>query len=843
MSKTQLELWDEYVTQQQKESTITLSIENNTNNTPNHTETLPALYVDQESSLKIILTNKIDGDITLSKASSMDIYLPQYFESSEVQAVTASNLPAGWTFSSNTQDLKLTYTQDSGTWKSGKHLVFILNNVKCSHSPTSGSLQVNFNELTGSNIPLQVEQHLPLMKAPKQGNLSLKDVLSVQLDSSNNTVCISDENDAVLLSNTLRLVLTNISSDPISTDCSGSFPTVTVSFVYGSTPGSLAPKTPEDDSAWNIQASIEESMGNDWSVKNPVPWDDKGYPSWVFSPTETNQNIIGTGDKASIVFDLSHIISKTPVGVTLMYVHFSGFPKYNDKIFILPIAKHTIANRGLIDLGLDRTYVTPNREKDVLLNWNMSDVRSVKLTFTDQTTFNQQEVKIPPYSRIQPLLQLGQYKWQVPGDIKDSTDINITLTAYSDTEYKNIINQKQCKLSVYIPEIVSFKGTVDLNANTVKLSWWITGFPSDYSLQGSWTHADLPLEEGGAGTAIETFGPTRFTLSILDPNGSVVTSRTIGYDYQPSGSPINIGSLANDIVITPDERYALVCSNSQNYHVSVVDLKTKSPLKDLEVQVYPKKIHIIPDQKVAVLNGEKISLEDFTITSQSYPDLSKIKGVPFAQYLCYYICDNYWCVWALSLTDQNFCIMLLNEKDYVHNEITKITEHDFFNTTQEVYIAPCMMNDKLCLVVNANEIFIIQVESPFKEIAQISLKDNITSIAITPDSTTAFVTHETVGYVSVIDLVSYKEIKQISIGASSNDVAISGDGNTAIIAHKSDTCLSVINVKNLSMPHFISLEDTARKIAISRDGTTIILGRSNHQDLIILHPNEKLIPI
>ena len=136
--------------------------------------------------------------------------------------------------------------------------------------PTSSTLRITPQNLGGHHIPPAISQQVGLAHAPKPGNLNLSDVLTVALQHKH--IYIAHPNNP--LSNNLELTFTNTGQAPLSSVGPGNA-RVTVSFVYGSTAGSIAPLNSSNPStpgsAWNIKVAPDSLQGNAWSTQNPSP--------------------------------------------------------------------------------------------------------------------------------------------------------------------------------------------------------------------------------------------------------------------------------------------------------------------------------------------------------------------------------------------------------------------------------------------------------------------------------------------------------------------------------------------------------------------------------------------
>ena len=320
----------------------------------------------------------------------MDIYMPAFLDAS-LPSMSIS-LP-GWTFaySAPLQGLTLLYAgAQGGTWADGAPLQFDVTGVLSNAQPTSDTVQVNFTRMAG-DLPPMTTATLSLNSPPQPGNAKLTDVLQVTLDNQG-AVFVSAAGDP--LQNMLTLNFKNTGANPLydGTAMWGGTPKVTVTFVYGSTSGALAPdnkaSTPPLGSAWAITSGVRYYGGNQWTAQNPVITGGAPHPQWVLQPANTNQGIIGTGDSANISFSFSDVVSFTPPGHTQMTVQFTGFTKdehtvYDDAVWTLDIVKQNPPpTRGLVSFFSQTVLypvTQPAQAVTVPLRWTMFDVASVTL--------------------------------------------------------------------------------------------------------------------------------------------------------------------------------------------------------------------------------------------------------------------------------------------------------------------------------------------------------------------------------------------------------------------------------------------------------------------------------
>ncbi|MCB0429490.1 MAG: hypothetical protein H6585_02560 [Flavobacteriales bacterium] len=399
----------------------------------------PVVYVGVSATLAFQLTNNTGSDIKMvagGSASSFEIFMPLFYQLSDLQKM---NIQLNdWSFAVNTTDVSLALTWQgtgSAVWADGQSLSFQVQTAESSASPTADSVTVLLNNFQGS-LPPSVQAPLALNKNPQPGNAKLTDVLQVSLDSQGNVI-VSPAGDP--LQNTIFLNLKNISQQPIyqgGNMWTGN-PVVNVTFVYGSTSGSLAPdndkSAPVQGSAWNIRGGVAISQNNAWTVTNPGASSPNPHPLWTLQPANTNKQIIGTGDDANITFSFSDIISFTPPGHTQMMVQFSGFMKdettaYDDMVFVLDIVKQQAPpTRGLLNFFSPTPIfqvTQPTADIQIPLRWTMFDVASVTLI----TALPGVEPVVYPYPNPAPIAY-DQQEATLPGTVQ-STAVTFTLQAY-----------------------------------------------------------------------------------------------------------------------------------------------------------------------------------------------------------------------------------------------------------------------------------------------------------------------------------------------------------------------------------------------------------------------------
>ncbi|MFZ6640990.1 hypothetical protein ACO0LL_14680 [Undibacterium sp. TC4M20W] len=509
-----------------------------TMNNPAVPGTPATIYTGVTASLNIALTNDTGADINLTNAASLEVFMPLYFTAPQLEQMTISNIaPAGWTFSYNSTDmaLQLKWTGGNAPWASNGAVTFSINNILTSNTPAADVVQINFNDISGANVPSQVSSPLALVAQPAPGNLNLHDVLSVAPEFGGAVYVSAISNP---LTNTLYLNLKNIGSTPLfngNNMWTGS-PKVSVSFVYGTTSGSLAPDDKQQStqlgSAWAISAGVYVDQTGGWSVQNPSVTGQANSPTWTLTPNNTNKQIIGTGDQSNVTFSFANIISMTPTGPTQMYVQFSGFmandgTHYNDTVFVVPISKQIPPNPGAIGIySLAETiHVSSSTELvSIPLTWSMFGVGSVKLSFyIPGMTIPEQRYTYG--TTAHPALNYDSEHPQITGITKTQT-LTVYCWAYSDSNWQNLLNKIQCTVPLIFPPVIN---SFTIQTATIvppasyafQLNWNIEGQNSFEIVadDGSGTTRQLPIPQTATSYIVNPTSPqTIYTLNVYGDN-------------------------------------------------------------------------------------------------------------------------------------------------------------------------------------------------------------------------------------------------------------------------------------------------------------------------------------
>jgi uncharacterized protein (TIGR02145 family) len=285
-------------------------------------------------------------------------------------------------------------------------LNFRITDVVSHATPNTGTLQVNPDNL--GDMPLMLTTSLTLSLPPDPGKAPLP--IHVSLDG-NGEIYVSKGGQA--LSNSLSLNIKNTGEGPLysgDTPRPGQ-PRVIVSFVYGTTAGSLAPDTDRSQgavgSAWSIAATPAVTEGNAWRTINPGNIAGLKHPVWVLEPATNNTEVIGGRGKSNVTFSFDKIVSFTPEGHTEMVVQFTGFSQtkdkqYEDKVFVLDISKKSPPEPGVKYFFCPLTVIPANGPDDSIqfpLTWVMSSVARVKLEWTGGVLLEKPYTNRPPLDR------------------------------------------------------------------------------------------------------------------------------------------------------------------------------------------------------------------------------------------------------------------------------------------------------------------------------------------------------------------------------------------------------------------------------------------------------------
>lgn len=419
---------------------------------------LPQIYVGVTATLNLTIVNNTGADITLqtgdpSTASTIEVFMPTYFTAAQKAVMTITNISqAGWgfTYDAPYKGLLLTYANASGTWASGDSLTFTINLITATAAPTIDVVNMNFNNLNGKNVPASPQaQNLALnSNAPPQA-VDLTTVLQLGLDNQG-TVYVSVATDP--LSNTIFLNIKNIGATPLYNDPKNPWtgnPTVTVSFVYGSTAGALV-SSDDSGTAWDISASVVTDQA--WGYKNPTNTGSGAAPVWVLYPQQGNAGIIGTGADANLTFAFSNINSFTPAGHTQMMVTFNNFmmnstTAYQPATFILDISKQDAPlTRGLYGFfGINGSIINltaPTQNIPIPLKWFMFYVDNIKLfcNIPGVPLLQRNYYKKDQTPNIQPLAN-DTFSLTLPIQVEQDTAIFLTLQAFDNNN--NYLNSLQ----------------------------------------------------------------------------------------------------------------------------------------------------------------------------------------------------------------------------------------------------------------------------------------------------------------------------------------------------------------------------------------------------------------
>ena len=444
----------------------------------------PVVYSGETDALLFTLTNNTEYDITFKTGSpppALEIFLPGFYQRDDLSQMKISL--DGWDFKVNSKDnsLVLTYTKtEKYTWASGATLSFKITGAQSSKEPPQGDYaQINPSGMGDNVIPqVSADEPLSLQKKPDGNKADLRQALEPDLE--NGGIIYRSDSDDLLISNALSLTLKNKGDQPLFPGSgpwpSDSHPQALVWFVYGDTPGALAPdgkSTPMDQSAWYIQTGKVISEGNAWSFLpvNPKP----EHPQWWLTPNANNPGILGTGDQASITFEFTQVVSRSPVGHTQMYINCSGFPGYNGATFVLDIDKRELpAQLTNFHSTVHEVTVHSAEEKvSIPFSWTISGVSKITLDFDFHPLpgINLNSF-CKTYKGAQPPSQTDSYQLEFSG-LQQSTKLAVTCSGYDASG--NEVNAPQYGVDLdFPPAVTSYTGELQPDGSLL-LSWTTLG--------------------------------------------------------------------------------------------------------------------------------------------------------------------------------------------------------------------------------------------------------------------------------------------------------------------------------------------------------------------------------
>ena len=762
----------------------------------------PVFYLGEAAVLKVRLVNATGNDIALKSGATLEIF----FLALDVNLAACKIALPGWTLTSKQYSLSLAYTAGSpGTWGQGdaNALAFQITGVQSSRSQaTTGFFQVSFSGLTGNNIPGRLKMPLGLIAAPKDGNADLN--LDVRLGDGG--IIYVSQPDGSMVENRLLLNIVNMGAQELFSGTPGKegTPMISVSFVYGSSPGALAPdddkSAPQAGSAWNIKCIQSITDGNDWRPTDPDAAK-LSDPVWVLKPDQNNHQLIGTGDSAAIQFEFDHVISKNAPDITLMYILFSGFRKndtkdYNDKLFVLPITKEYLPNPGLLRFSSEVTNITINsssQEVSIPLLWSMTGVSQIVLKCGSTVTPIIPDLIIT-YDGTQPALQQDQYTLKFQG-VKFSGDLTITCSAYGTNG--SFINDSQQTITFDFPPVVTLY-TGDIQPDGSLLLTWttegaakVTILSTDYDANGSTkipmksgeplldnpyyaiTAHGVPGEDSGpyefrfkkwavigdpisagktshSGVAVSPNGHFAFVTNLGDNTVSVIDLRN-GPPFNVLPQAIGVGKQPSNIAVSPNGHFAFV-SNKYDFYVSVIDLRNGPPFN-----VLPQAIGVgeMPNDIVVSPKGDSAFVANYLSNSVSVIDLRN--GPSF-----------------------NVLPQEINLGSFAWSIVVSPNGHFAFVTGKD-----------------DNTVSVIDLHGPpFYAPQTIDVGNDPVSIAVSPNGGYVFVANSKDNTVSVIDLLSgqpFKVLPQaIGVGFAPISIAVSPNGGYVFVANQDGNTISVI---------------------------------------------------
>ncbi len=813
----------------------------------------PVLYLGEAAILNVRLVNATGSDIALKSGVALEIF----FQSLDVNPGNCKiNLP-GWTLTPKQYSLSLAYSAgSSATWGQGdaNALAFQISGVQSGLSQaTAGFFQVNFSGLPGGNVPGRLKMPLSLIAAPQPGNADLD--IAVGLGEGG-IIYVSQAGDG-LIENRLLLNIINNGAHALFAGTPGQEgkPKISVSFVYGSTAGALAPdadkSAPQTGSAWTIKARESISEGNSWFPTDPDPAGKADDPVWLFQPDQNNHQLIGTGASAAVQFEFDHVISQTVPGITLMYIQFSGFKKddhtlYNDRLFVLSISKEYLPAPGLLRFSSAVTKILINsssQQVSIPLFWSMTGVSKIVLEFSSTVAPNIPDVTLP-YGGTQPALQFGQYTLRFQG-VACSGSLSVTCRAYDANG--NDLNDLQQAVTIDFPPVVTAY-TGDIQADGSLLLQWTTGGAIGATIAFS---SDSLVPSG----KMTVPAPQRPLLDndyyALTAKGGRQNENSVPCTFKvmkfiPLDS-IQVGRFPLDITVSPKGDYAFVVNASDNT-VSVIEIGSAPPFKVLSpaigigngawtIGVSPKSDYVFVISSGSTSNTVSLISIKNGPPFQVLPDVIKVGGdfnsiafTPDGNYAL--ITNNY---------GSDVSVILLKNGP----PFQVLPSVGIANGSQGIGISP--KGDYAFVAGNSgtNILSVIEISGGgiFKALPQtISVGNGPSNIAFTPDGNYVLVTNYKDWSVSVIDLRSgapFKVLTTIGVGCSAVIIAVSPKGDYAIVPDTHGSTMSVIEIG--IGPSFKTLPAVGvgfgpSKVAFSPNGNFTFISSTGNDNVTVFGP-------
>lgn len=335
----------------------------------------------------------------------------------------------------------------------GKHslstmsISFTLSGFKGQEQPKQGNLAIAPTVAISGSDEVPTTVPLSLIKAPSHELKNLTEAYFQYRFRGGNEVTITDSGQIHdPIKNSLHLIFTNPQNQqplvPDDLDWQGD-PVFIVSFIDGKNIGALADET----QIASIKINIEENYGSFWTCEGKSQG---GAWRWELKPIkDTNHQILGTGEHASVTFVINDIVADTSPGTTVMYVQYSNIPGFNDGMFALPIDKVKQED------GILKFYtLTPVKEigigKPVLLSWETEGLTYVELSYEEGE-------EIVTKSSRKGEISLNAESYKVIDSLQQDT--TYTLEGYDSAGRK--VASQETKIDLPSPTIISF----DLQVN------------------------------------------------------------------------------------------------------------------------------------------------------------------------------------------------------------------------------------------------------------------------------------------------------------------------------------------------------------------------------------------
>jgi hypothetical protein len=344
-----------------------------------------------------------------------------------------------------------------------KSLEFKLTNILAS---SSNSAQVSIEILGGTGIPPgQTHPHVfvTVQDPPPAGDVPLN--LDVGFAGRDLVFTGGQTNE-------LTLYLTNPNPKPLVPGGLNSWgpnpPKFTLSLVFGDGDGALTTKA----LATNIGVNLGDTFGNSWDpVKKKTQGD---LPQWEMTPTRSTAGgtVLGTGQNATVSFNITDIISTLAQGLTYAYLSYSKIPGYLDGFFAVEIYK--VNPIKITNFTANPSSISdPTTPMQVTLNLTVANAGYVTITNSSYGKSVDKEIHT------------------------DSTPVTVYATTTFTLIATNSVTGQQLAQALTVPVTAKDPGTYALVAKSIHAA---TANVNGLTIQSSDSDPTLPLQVGKSST-------------------------------------------------------------------------------------------------------------------------------------------------------------------------------------------------------------------------------------------------------------------------------------------------------------------------------------------------------